>query len=98
MYYKKALNLEAFLDMAKREGNRPYQFSQHRFLPPAIHTNPVIYYYAEVLIDSVNSWVYDWTMVLVCCIYIFILIFLYATKKIFATLQISWKDTKQLSQ
>jgi hypothetical protein len=22
MYYKKALNLEAFLDMAKREGNR----------------------------------------------------------------------------
>jgi hypothetical protein len=34
-----------------------------------------------VLIDSINSWVYDWTMVLICCIYICILIFPYATKK-----------------
>lgn len=97
MYYKKALNLEAFLDMAKREGNRPYQFSQHRFHSPAIHTNLVVYY-AEVMINSINIWLYDWTMVLVCCIYIFTLIFPYTNKKLFTTLQISWKDTKQPSQ
>jgi hypothetical protein len=34
MYYRKALILEAFLDMAKREGNIPYQ--------PATHPNLVI--------------------------------------------------------